>query len=119
MKIYKHINISIFATALTLVIGLTVGCSTLHTVNISSRAIETAIQPGDRVVVETLNNGTAEFTVTAVSAEELQGNRYTIPVSDIAKLQLKRADKNKTIWLTIAIIAIGAAAAGGGGGGGY
>jgi hypothetical protein len=96
------------------------GCANLQPVNIAEASGRSAVAKGDTVVVSTHSGETHRFKVVDITADGLHGKMISIPYSDMRLLQIRRIDTQKTIWLTLGIIGVGAIASDdNGGGSGY
>ncbi len=99
-------------------------CTTLQPVNITEEAGRGTITKGDTVVVTTDSGQIHTLKVVDITADGLHGKDLSIPYTDIRLLQIRRVDMQKTIWLTVGVIGLGAVISnsdngGGSGGGGY
>jgi hypothetical protein len=103
-----------------LVVSLLVisGCANLQPVNIADEAGRTAIAKGDTVVVTTTSDQVHTLKIVDITADGLHGKDLSIPYTDIRLLQIRRVDVQKTVWLTLGVIGLGALASDGGGSGG-
>ncbi|MGD8977804.1 MAG: hypothetical protein PVG91_09380 [Gammaproteobacteria bacterium] len=75
------------AVALVCLLAGLVACAPAQNVKPLPNFVETAIEPGDKVIVTTVDGETSEFVVTEVRDETLFGDDHRIPISDIATLQ--------------------------------
>ena len=104
-----------------LVVLCLVGCTTLTPIRASPSGDSQAngyrnwINPGDRVVVRTRDGTTHKFTVTAVSADTIQGEHDAVAVDQITAIDRSSTDRGKTVNLvlvTLLGVAIAATAIG-------
>lgn len=65
-------------------------CTPAHNIKPLPNFVEAGLEPGDRVVVTTLDGDTSDFVVTDIRDATIFGEDYEIPLSDIARIQ-KRA----------------------------
>jgi hypothetical protein len=94
----------------------TSGCTSMQTVQIPGRAHVPAVATGEYVSVTRVDGQKLEFKVTAVEPDALAGEKVRVPYRDIAKLEVRRHDRNETgtvvaIVSGVLVIALGYALA--------
>ncbi len=73
--------------AILIVTTLCFGCVPTHNVKPLPDFVNTAIQPGDKVIVTTKDGETIEFVVSDVTDEMLIGENHRIALADVAALK--------------------------------
>ena len=73
--------------AMLAVITLCLGCVPTHTVKPLPDFVNTAIQPGDKVIVTTKAGETIEFVVSEVTNEMLIGQNHRVVLTDVVTLK--------------------------------
>src|SRR5262245_53359549 len=100
-------------------------CTNLQPVNIADETGRASLAKGDTAVVTTQSGEVHTLKIVDITADGLHGKELSIPYSDIRLLQIRRFDAQKTLWLTLGMVGLGAvisnndSGGGGGGGGGY
>jgi outer membrane PBP1 activator LpoA protein len=112
---------------MTVAAFLTTGCTTLQPVPLTQQNQSIArpdVKVGESVVVTKKDGAKQKFKVTAVEDAALVGKNVRVPYSEMASLDVQRADgaqgghKGLIIGaVVLGVLAIAAAAGGGGGGG--
>jgi hypothetical protein len=74
----------------------TSGCTSMQTVQMPGRAQVPAVATGEYVSVTRIDGQKLEFKVTAVEPDALAGEKVRVPYRDIAKLEVRRHDRNET-----------------------
>ena len=95
-------------------------CTTVQQVQSADLAqLASLVQVGDTVTCTLRDGSTATVKVTATEHDALVGEHQRVPVADITRAEIRRADTTKTVLLGLLVAAgVAAAASGGGGGGG-
>lgn len=95
--------------ALALVLSVSVllsGCTTLTTIPVPAPNAPVAVNPGDKVVAHTHAGQKLEFTVKRIEPTALVGEHTRVEFADIAKLEVRRPDEDKTVILfTVGLVA--------------
>jgi preprotein translocase subunit YajC len=88
--------------ALIIFTGL-LGCTTTtRTTNSdanSTQSILKNIDPGDRVIIETLQGKKHELVVQSISVQSIHGNQIEIPIEEIKSIEKEKASIGKTLTL--------------------
>lgn len=93
------------------------GCTTLQPVNGTAADIQGRIasgqllKAGDRVRVVTTSADTRDFTITDVRDGVISGRDVTIPVAQVAEVQMREHSVTKTVLLVGGLILVAAVVA--------
>jgi hypothetical protein len=96
-----------------IVITLANGCTTLRPVEMSPEQLQERIvsggiiEVGDSVRVFTDDGESHEFTVTAISDDQIQGNDVAVPIENIIALESREFSGGKTVALAGGSLALG------------
>jgi hypothetical protein len=98
---------------IALTISLLAGCTTMQP--IQSRPTDLsqhfsdggALQPGDRIIIKTIQGKTVRLTVRSVREEVVYGDHASVPFADIASMEKRVPSPGKTAALVVAILAVG------------
>src|SRR5690349_13917756 len=83
-------------------------CTTLQPVNIADESGRATLAKGDTVIITTNSGEVHTFKIVDITAGGLHGKELSVPYSDIRSLQIRRIDAQKTFWLTIGVVGLGA-----------
>ncbi|HKU16573.1 MAG TPA: hypothetical protein VJQ52_19435 [Steroidobacteraceae bacterium] len=97
-----------------------VGCTTIQPLTVDPSRLSSTLKRGDRVQLVTSKGEQLNLKIDSVDASGLQAGGQTIAYNDIQSISRKEVDSQRTLWVVLGVVAVGAvaAAAGGGGGGG-
>ncbi|HSC08640.1 MAG TPA: hypothetical protein VLD59_17580 [Steroidobacteraceae bacterium] len=73
----------------------TSGCTSMQTVPMPGKQVP-AVAVGEKVSVTTVDGQKLAFKVTAIEPDALVGNGIRVRYQDIAKLEVRRHDRNET-----------------------
>jgi len=94
-------------------------CTTVRQVQAADLAqLASLVQVGDTVTCTLRNGSTTTVKITSTEHDALVGENQRVPVADITRAEIKRADATKSVLLGLLVAAAVAAAASGGSGGG-
>jgi hypothetical protein len=96
------------------------GCTSLQPIDSRSYGnIDSNVQVGDTVQIETLNGKKMRFKVTAIGGNVIKGKKHEVAYENIALIGTREFHMWKTIGMAALIVGLGAAASNDSGGGGY
>jgi hypothetical protein len=94
------------------------GCTTITPLTANGSQLGSTLKPGDMVEITTTRGQQLNLKVDSVGASSLQGGGQTVAYNDIQSISRKEVDSQKTLWVVLGIVGVGALAAAAGGGGG-
>jgi hypothetical protein len=94
------------------------GCTTITPLTANGSQLGSTLKPGDKVEITTTRGQQLNLKVDSVGASSLQGGGQTVAYNDIQSISRKEVDSQKTLWVVLGIVGVGALAAAAGGGGG-